>query len=97
MTREFLVYILSNRNRILYVGVTGDLVRRLAQHRSGTANSFTRRYNVHRLVYVESTTDAMAAIRREKQIKSWNRSKKVALIERLNPTWRTLAEVTEIP
>jgi putative endonuclease len=86
------VYILTNdRRTVLYTGVTSDLVKRSAQHKLGwSPTAFTKKYNVHRLVYLETTSDITAAIRREKQIKGWLRSKKVALIEAMNPTWRDL-------
>ena len=64
------VYILSNKtNTVVYIGVTGDLMRRLWEHRNDVADGFTKRYHVHKLVYYESTTDAQAAIDREKQLK----------------------------
>jgi putative endonuclease len=84
-------YILTNRpNGTLYTGVTNDLVRRLAEHREGRADSFTKRYGIHRLVWFELHTDIQEAILREKRIKKWNRSWKVDLIEAANPTWRDL-------
>ena len=92
MPRTFYVYILANRSRTLYGGVTNDIHRRVRDHRLGTASEFTRRYMVRRLVYVESTTDIRAAIEREKEIKRWRRAKKVALIESVNPEWTDLAE-----
>ena len=92
MARNYYVYILANRSRTLYVGVTNDLVRRLAQHREGRPNSFTSRYAVTRLVHVEVATSARSAIEREKQIKRWSRRKKVTLIEADNPEWADLFE-----
>ena len=92
MRHNYYVYMLANRSRTLYVGVTNDLVRRLAQHRDGLPTSFTRRYAVHRVVHIESTSDVNAAIAREKQIKRWSRSKKIALIESENPNWLDLSE-----
>ena len=89
-TRLYYVYILANKHRTLYTGVTNDIVRRLHEHRAGVAPGFTRRYGVNRLVYVESTPDVRAAIAREKQIKGWLRAKKVALIDGMNPEWRDL-------
>ena len=91
MPRTYYVYILANRSRTLYVGVTSNLARRLAQHRDGPATSFTRRYAVYRLVYVESTTNSRDAIAREKQFKRWSRSKKTALIDAENPNWLDLS------
>ena len=86
------VYILSNKtNTVVYIGVTGDLMRRLWEHRNDVADGFTKRYHVHKLVYYESTTDAQAAIDREKQLKKWRRAKKNELIESINPAWKDLA------
>ncbi len=85
------VYILAGVSGTLYTGMTNDLVRRVAEHRSKRLPGFTRRYNVTRLVYLEETPEVTSAIAREKQIKAWHRSKKVALIESTNPTWRDLA------
>ena len=91
MRHNYFVYILANRSRTLYIGVTNDLVRRLAQHRDGPPTSFTRRYAVYGVVHVEWTSDINAAIAREKQIKRWSRSKKIALIEAENPDWLDLS------
>lgn len=85
------VYILANRTRRLYVGVTGNLRRRLWQHRTGQLAGFTRRYNVTTLVYVESYRDVARAIAREKQLKRWPRRRKERLIEMGNPGWEDLA------
>ena len=93
MPRTFYVYILASKTRTLYVGVTNDVVHRVAQHRGGTGSRFTRRYRVTRLVFVECTPDIRAAIAREKQIKRWSRAKRIALIEEQNPDWTDLARV----
>ena len=90
--RLYHVYILANRHRTLYTGVTNNLVRRLLEHRSGASPGFSRKYGINRLVYFETTADARAAIAREKQIKGWVRMKKVALIETVNAEWRDLSE-----
>ncbi len=85
------VYILaSKRNGTLYVGVTGDPVRRVWEHKTEAAEAFTKRYGVHTLVHVEFHTTMADAIRREKRIKRWRRAWKIALIERTNPGWRDL-------
>ena len=89
--REYYVYIMASRRRVLYVGVTNDLARRVGEHKQKKNAGFTARYNVNRLVYFEEYGDIREAIAREKQIKGWRRSKKVALIELLNPKWRDLA------
>ena len=88
------VYLLTNRHQtVLYVGVTSNLHKRVAEHIAGVhPSSFTRRYNVDRLVYSELTAVIRAAIAREKQIKKWSRWKKVALIEAVNPMWNDLGE-----
>ena len=88
--RTFFVYMLASRSRTLYVGVTNNLVFRLAQHRAGMV-IFTAKYRCERLVYFETTPDVRSAIEREKQLKNWRREKKVALIERMNPGWDDLA------
>jgi putative endonuclease len=91
MRRLYYVYILANRSRTLYVGVTNDVVRRVAQHRAGIGSRFARRYAIRRLVVVECTPRIRDAITREKQIKSWTRAKRLALIEEHNPDWIDLA------
>jgi len=88
------VYIVASRSRVLYIGVTNEIARRLAAHRSKKLPGFTDRYNVSRLVYVETYPDPASAIAREKQLKCWRRDKKLGLIEAEYPTWRDLA--TEI-
>jgi len=84
----FYVYILASINRVLYVGSTGDLLRRIAEHKRGRVNAFTSKYRVNRLVYYEPTESRVAAVQRELEIKSWRREKKIALIESMNPEWR---------
>jgi putative endonuclease len=87
--RTFFVYVLANRSRGLYIGVTNDLARRLAEHRL-QASGFSARYRCTRLVLVEMAPDAMTAIAREKQLKNWRREKKIALIQATNPAWDDL-------
>jgi putative endonuclease len=91
MQKTYFVYILSNRTRRLYVGVANNLIRRLAEHRSGVKSVFTHHYNIHRLFYFEPIAGARAAISREKQIKGWRREKKVSLIQTANPDWEDLS------
>ena len=92
----YFVYILSNwDDSVLYIGVTGNLTRRLYEHRNKLVDGFTKQYNVHKLVYYEHTNDVYSAISREKQLKNWNRSKKITLIEKMNPEWRDLSAVWE--
>ena len=89
---NYYVYILTNKYKnVLYTGVTNDLVRRMYEHRNHLdRNSFTAKYKVTRLVYFEYTRDVRSAIEREKQIKSWNRSRKNSLVEGMNPSWDDL-------
>ena len=88
----YYVYILSNwDDSVLYIGVTGNLPRRLYEHRNGLVEGFTKKYNVHKLVYYEHTNDVYSAISREKQLKKWRREKKNQLIEAMNPQWRDLS------
>ena len=92
MERKPVVYILASPNgRALYVGVTTDLGRRLDEHRRGMS-AHTRRYNITRLVYIESHDTAPEAIAREKQMKRWRREKKIARIEAANPEWEDLSQ-----
>ena len=85
------VYILASRkNGTLYVGVTANLKRRVWEHRQGTIKGFSAKYGVKRLVYYEIHPTMASAIKREKQIKAWRRSWKVALIEKENPEWNDL-------
>jgi putative endonuclease len=88
----FYVYVLASISRTLYVGVTNDLERRIAEHVQGVTPGFTARYHVKRLVYFEACRDIETAIAREKQLKGWRREKKIRLIESVNPSWSDLAE-----
>jgi len=87
----YFVYILASRSHTLYVGVTNDLLFRIRQHRAGTADSFTEKYRIHRLVYYERWDDIRLAIPREKYLKHFTRAEKIALIQAKNPTWKDLA------
>ena len=92
MAKTYWVYILTNRSGTLYIGMTSDLERRVAEHRAGRyPNAFTARYAMDRLIYTESYDSARDATRRERQLKAWRREKKVALINAANPAWRDLA------
>lgn len=98
MAKTYYVYILTNRTyTVLYTGVTSDLERRLWQHGTRAGSGFTSRYNVDRLVYYEATTDVMAALEREKEIKLLKRAKKNALVESLNPSWVDLGAALASP
>lgn len=91
MKENFYVYILSNQsNRVVYTGVTSNLVKRIWQHKNKVADGFTSKYNVNKLVYFENHDDAGNAIKREKNIKDWKRAWKNELIEKENPDWRDL-------
>jgi len=88
---RYWVYILASRiGGTLYVGVTGDLVRRVWEHREEVVDGFTSRHSVHRLVYYEEFKDVKRAIAREKRLKKWNRTWKIDLIEARNPDWLDL-------
>jgi len=87
----YFTYILaSGPGGTLYTGVTNDLIRRTIEHREGTASVFTKKYRVHRLVYFEAHSEIELAIKREKNIKKWNRAWKIELISELNPDWHDL-------
>ena len=92
--KQFFVYIMSNgpRSASLYTGITGKLPHRVWQHKSKLIPGFTNRYHLTRLIYYECFFYPDAAIAREKEIKAWRRSKKMKLIESMNPQWRDLAE-----
>jgi putative endonuclease len=92
MPDQLWVYILASRSRRLYIGVTRDMVRRWHQHAAAEHDAFTAKYRINRLVYVEVTGRIGDAVAREKQLKGWRRSKKIALIEATNPAWQDLAE-----
>ena len=89
--RIYCVYIMTNeRHTALYAGVTGDLRKRVWQHRENLVDGFTTRYDIAKLVYYETTCDVLGAIQREKQIKAGSRLKKIALINSMNPEWQDL-------
>ena len=90
--KTYYVYILASRSRTLYTGVTNNLMRRVLEHKRKLVPGFTSRYRLERLVYYETWGDIRAAIQREKQIKGWLRTKKIALIQSMNPVWRDLSE-----
>ena len=91
MNKQFCVYILaSDRNGTIYIGVTSDLVKRIWQHKEGLVQGFTKEYGVHKLMWYEMHESAESAITREKQVKKWNRSWKIKLIEEMNPYWNDL-------
>jgi len=88
--KTYFVYILAGKSGVLYIGITNSLVRRISQHKEKALPGFTQKYSVTKLVWFELFGTPSAAIHREKEIKSWRRSKKIALIEAGNPAWRDL-------
>lgn len=89
--REPTVYILASKpHGTLYIGVTSDLIKRIWEHRSDLVDGFTKKYQVHDLVYLEQFGTMLEAIRREKELKKWRRAWKLELIENVNPDWRDL-------
>lgn len=90
-SRRYHVYILASKSRTIYVGMTGFLMSRVLKHKAREGGGFTSRYRVNRLVYYEVFQHVETAIHRETEIKKWRREKKVALIEKKNPTWEDLA------
>lgn len=99
--KTYCVYFLASKPRgVLYIGFTGNLVARIAQHRNEEIEGFTNRYHVHRLVYYETVGNPTSAIEREKQLKKWNRAWKIRLIEEHNPEWKDLfidGEILPLP
>jgi putative endonuclease len=91
MTKNYYVYIMTNKSRTFYTGVTNNLERRVYEHKHKLIEGFTKRYNITLLVYYEAGIDIREAIAREKQIKDWRREKKIALIESMNPEWNDLS------
>ena len=90
--KTYYVYIMTNKkNGTLYIGVTGNLERRVYEHKQKLIEGFTKKYNLHKLVYYESGTDVSSVITREKQLKKWLRKWKIELIEKENPDWVDLA------
>jgi len=90
--KQYYVYILANKsNKVLYIGMTNDLARRIYEHKNKLVEGFTKKYNLTKLVYYETTTDVESAIRREKQLKDWHREWKVNLISQFNHKWDDLS------
>jgi putative endonuclease len=89
---EYYVYIMTNCSRTLYTGVTNNLERRVYEHKMKIVPCFTKRYRMNYLAYFEVVNDVISAITREKQIKGWVRSRKIALVESINPNWKDLSE-----
>ena len=91
--KSYYIYLLTNwNNKVMYVGVTNDLQRRLYEHKNKLVKGFTEKYNVDKLVYFEETDDVKSALAREKEIKKWRREKKNNLVCSINPEWKDLSE-----
>ena len=91
--KRYYVYLLTNwNNKVMYIGVTNNLERRLFEHKNKLVKGFTEKYNVHRFVYYEETQDIKVALEREKEIKKWRREKKDNLVIAVNPGWKDLSE-----
>jgi putative endonuclease len=89
--KTYFVYIMTNRSKTLYTGITNSLIRRVREHKLGIGSGFTAKYTLDRLVYFERFEDVHNAIEREKEIKGWRRSRKIALIVSVNPAWQDLS------
>ncbi|MSR78385.1 MAG: GIY-YIG nuclease family protein [Candidatus Omnitrophica bacterium] len=87
---SYYVYIITNQSKTLYIGVTNNLPKRVWEHKHKVIDGFTKKYNLTKLVHYEETTDVIAAISREKQLKGWTRAKKIKLIESCNPQWKEM-------
>src|SRR5580704_18132684 len=90
-THSYSVCIVASKSRVIYIGMTNNLERHVYEHKNDLVDGFTKKYRCHRLVYWESFDEVLKAIDREKQLKRWNRTKKIQLIERRNSTWEGLA------
>lgn len=90
--KDYYVYIITNKSKTLYTGVSNNLTRRVYEHKHKLVKGFTKKYNIDKLVYFEVFNNVDDAIRREKQIKGWLRKKKITLIESINPQWKDLSD-----
>jgi len=91
--RQYYVYILTNKsNKVLYIGVTNNLIRRMSEHKNKVINGFTKKYNLTKLIYYEATNSIKSAISREKQLKRWHREWKINLINQFNPEWKDMSK-----
>jgi len=88
--KKYYIYIVASLSGTLYIGVTSSLIRRIAEHKKGKIEGFSKKYSCHKLVYYEIFGDVNAAIGREKEIKKWRREKKEELIKKINPHWNDL-------
>jgi putative endonuclease len=94
--KNYYVYIMSNKSKTLYIGVTNDLVRRIYEHKNKMIDGFTKKYNLTMLIYFEVVNSVEDAIRREKQLKNWHRQWKINLIESINKDWKDLSDKFEM-
>lgn len=90
--KTFYVYIMGSKSGTLYVGLTSDIKKRVYEHKNHLIAGFTDKYNIDRLLYIETMSEPTSAIKREKQIKAWRRERKVELIDSLNPEWNDLSQ-----
>ncbi len=91
--KNYYVYLLTNwNNKVMYVGMTNNLERRIYEHKNKLINGFTKKYNINKLVYYEETSDVNSALSREKEIKKWRREKKDTLVLNSNPEWKDLSD-----
>lgn len=88
--KQYCVYILTNKSGTLYIGVTGNLRKRIWEHKNKVVEGFTKKYKIDKLIYFEQTENVMSALEREKQLKKWSRIKKINLINESNPNWEDL-------
>jgi putative endonuclease len=94
MNKTYFVYIMANwNNKVMYIGVTNDLARRVYEHKNKLVEGFTEKYNINKLVYYENFFDISEAIHREKELKKWRREKKNKLVENLNIEWKDLSDL----
>ena len=90
--KNYYVYIMSNKSKTIYIGVTNDLARRIYEHKNKMIDGFTKKYNLTMLIYFEVFNSVEDAIRREKQLKNWHRQWKINLIESINKDWKDLSD-----
>ncbi len=95
--KHYFIYILSSKNKVLYVGMTDNLTRRIYEYKQGLIDGFTKKYNVDKFVYYEVHPDLKSVVKREKQLKNWHRQWKVNLIESMNKDWKDLYSEIEDP
>ena len=88
--KQYFVYITTNKSGTLYIGVTSNLKKRIWEHKNKIVDGFTKKYNIDKLIYYEQTENVTSAIEREKQLKKWNRQKKINLINKINSKWKDL-------